>query len=180
MEFVLTQETILVALGIFVLRLVNQTIDTVRFMMTIRGRKLVAWIAGFLETVIFVVTLSAVISELNNVLYIVAYSAGFATGNTVGMLVEDRLAVGYANLRIISPKRGPALAKKLRKAGYAVTEIQARGKDGTVKLLNMSVRRRDVKTVHQITKQVDEGAFITSEEMRPLRRGFWGFDRNSK
>jgi uncharacterized protein YebE (UPF0316 family) len=180
MEFIYTPEALLIALGIFLLRLINQTLDTVRFMMTIRGRKGVAWVMGFLETIIFVVTLSAVISQLNNVLYIIAYAAGFATGNTAGMVLEERLAIGHANLRIISPKRGAILAKKLRKAGYAVTEIQARGKDGVVKLLNVSVRRREVKKVRQITLTVDEGAFITSEEMRPLLRGFWGFDRQSK
>lgn len=180
MEFIFTPEALLIALGIFLLRLINQTLDTVRFMMTIRGRKGVAWIMGFLETIIFVVTLSAVISQLNNVLYIFAYAAGFATGNIAGMMLEERLAIGHVNLRIISPKRGTVLAKKLRKKGYAVTEIQARGKDGVVKLLNVSVRRREVKNVRQITLEVDDGAFITSEEMRPLLHGFWGFNRQSK
>lgn len=174
MEFIVTPETLLVALGIFIARLINQTLDTVRFMMTIRGRKLVAWIMGFLETTIFVVTLSAVFSDLNNILYIVAYSAGFATGNTAGMLVEQRLAIGYMNLRIISSKRGSAIAEKLRKEGYGVTEIPARGKEGTVTLLNVSVRRKQVKEVHDLVQKVDKSAFITSEEMHPLWRGYWG------
>ena len=177
MEFLVTPETVLIALGIFVARLINQTLDTVRFMMTIRGRKLTAWIMGFLETAIFIVTLSAVFSNLNNILYIVAYSAGFATGNTTGMLVEERLAIGYMHLRIISSKRGSAIAEKLRKEGYGVTEIPARGKDGTVTLLDVSVRRRQVKEVHDIAQKVDKSAFISSEEMRPLLRGYWGSAR---
>ncbi len=175
MEFVFTQEALLLAGAIFLLRLVNQTLDTVRFLMTLRGRKLVAWILGFAETAIFVFTLSTVINDLNNILNIVAYSAGFATGNTVGVLIEERLALGYMFLRIISPKRGSAIAKKLRKSGYGVTEIPARGKSGTVTILNVSVRRRDVKKVHELTQKVDSSAFISSEETRPLRRGFWGF-----
>ncbi|HLD92973.1 MAG TPA: DUF5698 domain-containing protein [Anaerolineales bacterium] len=174
MEFLVTPETLLVALGIFLARLINQTLDTIRFMMTIRGRKLVAWIMGFLETTIFIVTLSAVFSDLNNILYIVAYSAGFASGNTIGMLVEERLAIGYMNLRIISSKRGSAIAEKLRKEGYGVTEIPARGKEGTVTLLDVSVRRRQVKKVHDIAQKVDKSAFISSEELRPLWRGYWG------
>jgi uncharacterized protein YebE (UPF0316 family) len=174
MEFILTPETLLVALGIFSARLINQTIDTVRFMMTLRGRKLMAWIMGFAETAIFVVTLSAVFSDLNNILYIIAYAAGFATGNTAGMLVEERLAIGFIHLRIISSKRGSAIAEKLRKAGYGVTEISARGKDGTVTLLDVSVRRKQVKQVHDIAQKADKSAFISSEEMRPLLRGYWG------
>jgi uncharacterized protein YebE (UPF0316 family) len=177
MEFLVTPETIMVALGIFLARLVNQTIDTIRFMMTIRGRKLVAWIMGFLETAIFVVTLSAVFSNLTNILYIVAYSAGFATGNTIGMVVEEKLAIGYQHVRIISSKRGTALAEKLRREGFAVTEIPARGKEGTVAILNVSVRRRQVKKVHEIAQKVDKSAFISSEETHPLWRGYWGGSR---
>lgn len=178
MEFVVTPETLLVALGIFAARLVNQSLDTIRFMMTIRGRKLVAWIMGFLETTIFVVTLSAVFSDLSNVLYIVAYSAGFATGNSVGMLIEERLAIGHVQMNIISSKRGAAIAEKLREEGYAVTEIPARGKDGMVTLLNVGVRRRHASHVHQIVQKIDGAAYISGEEMRPLWRGFWGRIRN--
>ena len=174
MEFVITQETILLALGIFALRLVNQALDTVRFLMTIRGRNTVAWVLGFFETAIWVLTLSAVISQLNNILYVVAYSAGFATGNTVGVKIEERLALGHSFLRIISRKKGGAIAGRLRKEGFGVTEIPARGKSGTVTILNVSVRRRDVKKVHDLAQKVDGSAFISSEETRPLRRGFWG------
>lgn len=174
MEFIVTPETLLVALGIFAARLINQSIDTIRFMMTLRGRKMVAWVLGFAETAIFVITLSAVFSDLQNILYIVAYSAGFASGNTMGMIIEERLAIGHIHMRIISPKRGSAIAEKLRKEGYGVTEIPARGRDGTVTLLDVSVRRRDAKAVHKIAQKIDSAAFISSEEMRPLWRGFWG------
>ena len=174
MEFIFTPESLLIAVGIFLARLLNQTLDTIRFMMTIRGRKWVAWIMGFAETVIFVLTLSVVFSDLTNVLYIIAYAGGFATGNTAGMIVEERLAIGHQHLRIISSKRGGQVAKALRKEGYAVTEIPAKGRNGAVTLLDVSVKRRNVKTVHEITQQVDDSAFISSEEMRPLWRGFWG------
>lgn len=174
MDLTLTPDILLLALGIFVARLVNQTIDTVRFMMIIRGRKLVAWVLGFTESVIFVVTLGAVFGNLTNVWVIATYAAGFAFGNTLGMLVEERLAVGHIQVSIISPKRGSAIAEKLRAEGYAVTEIPARGKDGMVTLLHVSVRRRKVKQVHKIAQKIDSSAFISGEEMRPLWRGFWG------
>lgn len=174
MEFVLTQESLLVALGIFLLRTLNQAVDTIRFLMTIRGRKGVAWILGFVETAIFVVTLSAVIAELNNILFIVAYSAGFATGNTLGIVLEEKLAIGHVHMRIISPKRGSAMAEKLRKEGFGVTEIPARGMGGMVSLLEVSVRRKQVRRVHEIAGKIDKSAVISSEEMRPLGGGFWG------
>lgn len=174
MELILTPEAITVALGIFLLRTVNQSLDTVRFLMTLRGRQAIAWVLGFAETVIFVVTLSTVINDLNNILNIVGYSAGFATGNYVGVLIEGRLALGHMHMRIISSKRGTAIAEKLRKEGFAVTEIPARGKDGMVSLLNISMLRKDVKKIHKIVTNVDDSAFVSTEDMRPLWRGFWG------
>lgn len=174
MHISLTPDALWLAAGIFLLRVVNQSMDTLRVVMMLRGRKMATWILGFLETVIFVVALGSVITGLDNVLNIIAYSAGFATGNTLGMWVEDRLAIGYINLRIVSPKRGSALVERLRKAGFAVTEIPARGKDGTVSLLNLSVRRKEVDEVQELVEATDKTAFITSEDMRPLRRGFWG------
>lgn len=174
MELSFTREALLLAGGIFMLRVINQSLDTLRVLMMLRGRKLASWILGFAETTVFVIALGSVITGLDNVLNIVAYSAGFATGNTLGMWVEDRLAIGHINLRIVSPKRGSALVDRLRKAGFGVTEIPARGKDGTVSLLNLSVRRKEVDEVQELVESVDKTAFITSEEMRPLRRGFWG------
>lgn len=174
MELSFTQQDVLMAFGIFMLRVVNQSLDTLRVVMMLRGRKLETWILGFLETVIFIVALSSVITGLDNVLNIVGYSAGFATGNTLGMWVEDRLAIGFINLRIVSPKRGTALVQHLREAGYGVTEIPARGKDGMVSLINLSVRRKEVDQVQALVESVDGTAFVTSEETRPLRRGFWG------
>jgi uncharacterized protein YebE (UPF0316 family) len=174
MTFVFTQEAILIALGIFALRVLNQSLDTLRVMMMMRGRNLITWMLGFAETVIFVITLSTVINDLNNILNIVAYSAGFATGNVTGLWIEGRLAMGHIHMRVVSPKRGSKVAETLRAEGYAVTEIPARGRDGAVTLLNASVRRKDVSRVRQIVQDVDEGAFITGEDMRPIGRGFWG------
>ncbi len=174
MELTFTQQDILLALGVFFLRVINQSLDTLRVVMMLRGRKAATWVLGFVETVIFVVALGSVITGLDNVLNIIGYSAGFATGNTLGMWVEDRLAIGYINLRVVSPKRGTAVVDLLRAEGYGVTEIPARGKDGTVSLLNLSVRRKEVDEVQRLVESVDDTAFITSEETRPLRRGFWG------
>lgn len=158
---------------IFVLRVTNMSLDTVRVMMVMRGRKWVAWILGFVQTVIYVAVLTTVINDLSNILNVVAYAGGFATGNVVGMWVEERLAIGHINLRIISPKLGTAIVKRLREEGYAVTEIPARGKDGAVTLINASIYRRHVGEVMGIVQEVDAEAFMTAEDTRPIRRGFW-------
>ena len=126
-----------------------------------------------MQTVIYVAVLTTVINDLSNILNVVAYAGGYATGNVVGMWVEERLAIGHINLRIISPGLGTAIVKRLREEGYAVTEIPARGKDGAVTLVNASIYRRHVGAVMDIVQEVDAEAFMTAEDTRPVRRGFW-------
>ncbi len=173
MDFLLSLPAWLGALGIFALRVTDMTFDTLRMLFVVRGNKGLAWILGFLQSVIFVIAFSSVLSNLDNPLNIVGYAAGFATGNVVGILIEQRLAIGYTHIQIVSSRRGVALAQTLRENGFAVTEIPARGKDGTVSMLSVSVRRKQVAAVEEIVHATDAEAFVTTEDVRPMRRGFW-------
>ena len=158
---------------IFLLRVGDMSLDTLRVLMVMRGRKRIAWILGFFQSLIFILAISSVLSHLDNPLNLIGYAAGFATGNVVGMWIEERLAIGHIHLTIISPRRGSAIAEHMRSAGFAVTEVSARGKDGMVSLLNCSVLRKNVAQVHQLVNEIDAEAFITAEEVRSIRHGFW-------
>lgn len=173
MEISLSTQAWLSAGLIFALRLGDMSLDTLRVLFVMRGRKTFAWLLGFCQSAIFVAAITTVIRDLGNPLNIVGYAAGFATGNVLGMYIEEWLAIGHLHVRIISPGRGTAIAEKLRQEGYAVTEIPAHGKDGTVSLLNCSVLRRNLDRVHRMVNEVDAAAFITAEDIRPVRRGFW-------
>jgi uncharacterized protein YebE (UPF0316 family) len=173
MELVLTPEAWLSAGLIFSLRVTDMTLDTLRVLFVIRGRKPIAWILGFCQATVFVIAITTVLTNLTNPLNIIGYAAGFATGIVVGMTIEERLAIGHKHVRIISSRRGSGIAEKLRAEGFAVTEVPARGKDGMVTMLNCSVMRKDIEGVRVMVNEVDPGAFITSEDIRPIRRGFW-------
>lgn len=161
------------ALVIFGLRVLNMTLDTLRVLYTLRRKKALSWVFGFFVALIFVLLLTSILSNLNNPIYILAYAAGFATGGVVGMWIEERLAIGFTHIQIISPRRGVEMAEKLRENGFAVTEIPARGKDGMVSMLSLSVRRKQAVDVENIINACDEAAFVTSEDIHPVRRGFW-------
>jgi len=158
---------------IFLLRVTDMSLDTLRVLVVMRGRKGIAWILGFFQALIFVVAISSVLSNLDNPLNIIGYAAGFATGNVVGMWIEERLAIGHVQISIVSPRLGAAIAERLRTEGYAITEIPARGKDGTVNMLNCSVLRKNVSKVRELVNLIDPSAFITAEDVRPVRRGYW-------
>ncbi len=173
MELVLTPQALLYALLIFFLRVGDMSLDTIRVLFVVRGRKGLAWVLGFAQSAIFVLAISSVLSNARNVMNVLAYAGGFATGNVVGMLIEERLAIGHILLTIISPMRGAVIAEQLRAAGYGVTEVPARGKDGTVTMLHCSVFRKDIDHVETVVLEADPGAFVTAEDVRPVRRGFW-------
>ncbi len=172
-DVLLSSSAWLGALTIFALRVADVSVGTLRLLFILRGRKAASWVLGFFQSLIFVIAITSVLSNLDNVLNIVGYAAGFATGGVVGMWIEERLAIGYTHLQIISSRRGAALAEELRTAGFAVTEVSARGRDGMVSMLSCNVRRKEAKAVEKIVRDADEDAFVTSEEVRPVRRGFW-------
>ncbi|MGD2252385.1 MAG: DUF5698 domain-containing protein [Anaerolineales bacterium] len=158
---------------VFGLRVTDMTLDTLRVLFVIRGRKGLAWTLGFFQSLIWVVAISSVLGNLDNLWNVAGYAGGFATGIVVGMVLEELLAIGHGHIRIMSSRRGSAIAEAIRQAGYAATEISGRGKDGTVTVINCSVRRRDIDRVRSEVYRTDPSAFITVEDVRPLHRGFW-------
>lgn len=173
MEFLSGLNPYLYAFMIMLLRICDMSLDTIRVLFVVRGKKLLVFILGFFQSVIFVLAISSVLTKMDNILNVLGYALGFATGNVVGMLIETRLAIGHILVTIISSTRGAYIAERLRAGGYAVTEISGRGKDGTVFELHASVNRKDVDSVETIVLETDPHAFVTAEDVRPVRRGFF-------
>jgi uncharacterized protein YebE (UPF0316 family) len=163
----------LLTLLIFVLRVTDMSLDTMRVLIVLRGRKPQAWILGFIQSAIWVIAISSVLSNLDNPFNIIAYAGGFATGNVVGMAIEERLAIGHSHIRIISSGKGNAILDSIRSEGYAATEISGRGKDGTVTIISCSIKRKHIAKIQKEISRIDQNAFMTVEEIRPIHRGFW-------
>ena len=163
----------LAGLTIFAFRIVDVTLYSMRVMMVLQRRKLPAWLLGFFQALIFISVVRDVIGNIGEWHLVLGYSAGFASGVVVGMMIESRIAIGYTQLRIISSRLGDRIAEALRERGYGLTEIPAQGKDGTVTQINCFVPRRQTERVLDIVESVDEQVYITAEPVRSLHRGFW-------
>jgi len=161
------------ALVLFLLRLSDMTLYTLRLATVARGHKAWAWPLSFLQSFLFLLAIGLVTSARTQPLPLVGYALGFATGSVLGMTLERRLVPGHVHLRIISPRRGHAIAVALRQAGYAFTEVPAQGREGTVTLINLGVVQRELPQVLQLVEGTDPEAFITAETVRPIRRGVW-------
>lgn len=165
-------EAALGGLLIFVLRLTDVTLGTLRILMTVRGRKPLAALIGFVEVTIFVVAISQVVRNATNIWSVLGYSSGFAAGTLVGMTIEERLALGFTVVRIISTDIKNQTAGALRALGYGVTEMTGQGLRGAVEILEVVVQRHELPVVLQTIDGVDSKAFVTVEETRRVYRGY--------
>jgi uncharacterized protein YebE (UPF0316 family) len=162
----------LLPIGIFVLLTLNSGLDTLRTLSVARGRRSAAWLAGFVQSALFVTAIAGLLTNGQNLWNLAAFAGGLATGTVLGILVEARLAPGHRLVRIISSRRGTAIASALRQRGWGATEFAGRGQDGMVTLIWCHVPRRDAPAVTETTLDLDPEAFITAENVR-LSRGGW-------
>lgn len=157
---------------IFAMRVTDVSLGTVRILNTMRGRKWLAGLIGFVEVTIFMVAISQVLTNLGNLWNLLGYSGGFAAGTILGVMIEERLALGFANVRIISPHNGKDLVRAIREAGYGATEMPGEGLRQTVSVIEVVVRRRQVPGLLSLINRVDAECFVTVDEPQRVVRGY--------
>ncbi|MCL6450040.1 MAG: DUF5698 domain-containing protein [Acetobacteraceae bacterium] len=163
-------------LVVFGARVIDVSLSTVRTLMLVRGRKFEAAAIGFFEVSVYIVALGLVVSDLQDPLKLVVYALGFATGNLVGSLVEERLALGYLTVEaIVKEPEGFTLAEALRDGGFGVTTVVGRGREGPSHVLFVSVRRRSLRRLLSLLKKHSPQAFVTVLETRGVRGGVFDF-----
>lgn len=167
------------ALLIFLLRIVDVSLATVRLLMSVRGRKLVAASLGFIEILIWITAVGTALQNMSSWMHVVAYSGGFAAGTFVGLTIEEKLAFGLAILWITSRHSGVELAEALRSMGFGVTQSTGQGREGAVQMLSTAVRRRDLRKVLKEIERWDPQAFVVVEEPKAIHRG-WLFSQRRK
>jgi uncharacterized protein YebE (UPF0316 family) len=154
---------------IFLARICDVSIGTVRTIVTVQGRTVVAFILAVFEISIWITIASAVIHQIKaHPLLIVFYAFGYATGNVVGILVERKLAFGIIILKVITRDAGGPIADYLRRKGQPVTIFMGEGMEGPVKELYIACRRRDLKWILPDVYKKDQNAFYIIEQARDM------------
>jgi uncharacterized protein YebE (UPF0316 family) len=160
-----------IPLLIFAARLGDVTLGTVRIILVSRGMRLLAPAVGFFEVLVWLFALSTVMQHLDRPLNFVAWAAGFAIGTYVGILVEDKLALGLLSVRVITEDDASALLERLRQARFGVTDFAARGLQGRVRFLLTVIARRDLDRVLDIVRDAHPGAFVSVSDVRSASEG---------
>src|SRR5262249_31475213 len=116
-----------VAVPIFLAELCVVTLGTLRIIFVSKGRKALAPLLGFFEISLWLFAIGQTMRHLGEPVCCVAFAGGFTTGNFLGILIEERLALGTSVVRVITHKDAGPLIEGLKAAGYGVTSIDAHG-----------------------------------------------------
>lgn len=163
-------EAFLGALLIFLLRIGDVSIGTLRVLYVVRGKRAIASALGFLEAGIFITAISQVFAQIDNPLNMIGYAAGFATGTAVGITLEGIFTPGHLLMRTIT-RHGGAVAQKLHAAGFGSTLLSGEGREGEVQLIFTVVAKARFQDALAIIQEVDPQAFVTSEAVERARGG---------
>ncbi len=163
----------LLPLLIFIARIADVSIGTIRIVFVSRGQKLLAPLLGFVEILIWLLAIGQIMRNLSNVACYIAYASGFAMGTFVGLYIEEKLALGLLTIRIITHRDASRLVASLRKSGFGVTDIPAFGSTGKVDVIYTIVRRSDLDRVVTIINELNPNAFYAVENVRAAREGIF-------
>ena len=160
---------------IFFARIMDVSIGTMRVIFVSRGYKLFAVICGFFEVLIWLIAITQILKNLTNPLYYIAYAGGFATGNFVGMFIEEKIALGNVLVRVVAKKEPVYLIEYLEKNNYGVTLLPAQGLYGAVTILLTIVPRTELEKVISFIREVNPYAFYTVEDVRFVNEENYSF-----
>ena len=157
---------VILPLLIFLARVTDVSLDTLRIIFINRNFRYCAAITGFFGVLIWLMVIRQIFQRLDNPLCFVAYAAGFAAGNFIGIILENRISIGKVIVRTITRMESEDLVAFLRSSGYGVTVIDAEGTTGPVKVIFTVAERSDIGRIVETIKKYNPNAFYSVEDVR--------------
>ncbi len=161
---------------IFFARILDQSIGTLRLIFLSKGMKYIAPFLGFFEVIIWLLAVGQIMQHLDNWLCYIAYGAGFAMGNFIGITLEEKLSIGTSIIRVILSGESPELIAALKSQNFGLTILDAEGAKGKVKVLFSIIRRKEIPTFLNTLHLHHPSAFYTIEDVKEAKEGV--FKRN--
>jgi uncharacterized protein YebE (UPF0316 family) len=156
---------------IMLARMADVTIGTVRIIVVAKGDKYLAPLLGFFEVLIWVLTIGLIMANLNNWLAYIFYALGFAIGNYIGILMEERLAMGNVIVHVITKTKAGDLIRILKARKYKITHFKAISNQGEVSIIYILVKRKNLQRLVNRVKKSHPKAFFSIEDVRYVSEG---------
>lgn len=157
---------VVLPLLIFSARVIDVSIGTIRIISVSRGRKVLSSLLGFFEVMIWLLAIGQIFNNLTNPLYYIAYGGGFATGNFIGIWIEEKLAMGVLVMRTITKKDASELIATMREQGYMATNVLADSTAGKVNIIYTLLKRSDLDEVIALIKDFHPHAIWSVSDAR--------------
>jgi uncharacterized protein YebE (UPF0316 family) len=167
------ENAIVMVIIIMAINIVYVSLSTLRVILTLKGRRYIAGTIGTFEIVIYTLGLGLVLDNLGEVQNLIAYGLGYGIGVIVGSMIEEKLALGYITVNVISSNPDISFTKQLREKGYGVTSWYAYGMDGDRLSMQILSPRKYELHLYETIKSIDPKAFIIAYEPKQIHGGFW-------
>lgn len=157
---------VVLPLLIFLSRIIDVSLDTIRIILVAKGYKRTVPLVGFFQVLVWIIVITRIMQNLDNWLCYIAYAGGFAAGNYIGMIIEEKIALGYEMVRVITRLEADELISQLRKGGYGTTSVSAVGNLGEVAIIYIIVSRKKIKDIINLIARYNPKALYTIEDIR--------------
>lgn len=169
---------VILPLLIFVARLGDVTMATLRHIFISKGFKKIVPILGFFEVLIWLIAMRQVFSHLDNIACFIAWALGFSAGTYLGMLIDEKLAIGTQIIRVITSENITELILALKTKNQGITIVDGQGAIGPVKLIFTIVKRADKFEIIELIHQHAPKAFYTIEDVKSSEFGVFSNNKN--
>ena len=156
---------VIVPLLIFLARIVDVSLQTIRIVSISRGIRWLAPLVGFFEVLIWLLAIGQIMKKVSHPVAYIAYAAGFAAGTAIGQIIEGRLSLGMVLVRVITPTSSLEFRRRLRELKFGFTHVPAQGAEGPVELVFTVIRRQHLRQVRDLVSEVMPAAFYSVEEV---------------
>ncbi|MFA9423877.1 MAG: DUF2179 domain-containing protein [Sedimentibacter sp.] len=161
---------------IFIAKIIEVTISTVRLVLINKGERVKGALLAFVEIMIWLIVVSSVLNNITqDPIKMFVYAIAFSLGNYIGVTIESKIAVGLASIQVVVfEANGEEMANVLRDKGFGVTIIGGRGKNDSLKsLLFIQLKRKRIPEAVNLIKQTNSAAFITVNDIKSIMGGYF-------
>ena len=160
---------VVLPLLIFLARILDVSLGTLRIIFITKEMKYIATLVSFFEVLIWLMAITQIMQNLTNLITYIAYAGGFAMGTLVGIIIDEKLAMGYLSVVVITKKDPTGLIEKLETTHFRTTTIDAKGEETNVEMIFVIVKRKELQKVLRMIRKFDSKAFYSIEDVKDLR-----------
>jgi len=164
---------------IFIARICDVSIGTIRMIYVSKGLKILASVLGFFEVSIWILAIGQIMKHMDNVVCFLAYGTGYSMGNYIGILLEEKLSIGTVIMRIIPRDDATTLINQLRSQSIGLTVVDGEGSMGKVKVIFSVIPRQDINLIINVINEFNPSAFYSVEDVRVVKDGIFNKGQSS-